>query len=56
MAKQSELGRKIAAIEAEIARLTGICDYLTQDAPEQAEKPKRTRKARKPGLPTEPTL
>lgn len=55
MSKQTELGRKIAALDAEIARLQGIRAYLAEDAPEAAEKPKRVRKTRKAGLPQEST-
>lgn len=55
MAKQTELARKIAALDAEIARLQGIREYLLADTSEAPEKPKRVRKARKaPGLPQEP--
>lgn len=54
MAKQTDLERKLAQIDAEIARLQGIREYLSQDAPEAVEKPKRTRKRKAPGLPQEP--
>lgn len=56
MAKQTDLARKIADLDAEIARLQGIRDYLAVDSDEVTEKPKRARKPRKVGLPQEPGL
>lgn len=49
MAKLSALDRKIADIDADIARLTAMRDYLAA-APADAA-PKRTRKAKAPKTP-----
>lgn len=45
MAKTSELARKIAALDADIAKLQEIRAYLAADAPEAATK--RERKPKK---------